>query len=595
MSGARDLLLIAALSGVVLFTALGIPQLWDRDEPRNAGCAAEMLKQRDWVVPVFNGQLRDHKPIMIYWLTMACYSIMGINEFAARFPSAVLGMGTVMLTYLIGCRLFDRSVAWWSACVLLTSVMFAVSSRAATTDSGLTFFSTLALCLFIYGAPQVTFDRARADPEVHRSWHWPFPSSLWWASLIYASMGLAVLTKGPVGLVMPTAAIGMHCLIQRWPTFQGPPANSWWNAGLVRFRWLGGIAPRCFFNTCWAMRPLTAATVVLLVAGPWYVWVGLRTDGAWLRGFFFTHNFGRAISSMEGHDGGPWYYALTLLVGCFPWSVFSVPVLMEAVRQWRGRGPVWEACGLNLCWIGVYLALFSLAQTKLPSYILPAYPAVALLVGNFLVNWLRQRAQTADWWVPVGMVILALVGVALVAGLAIALRNYLPHETALCLIGAIPVIVGLVAWWALRVERPAAALSAFMVGAVTFVIALVVLAPVRISRHHKCQELMASIHRRAPNAQLAAFGCLEPSWVYYARRNIREYTAQEEAAAVAYLAGGSDRFLITTGNSLEVIRRHLGGALETVAVVPYFLKDELLIAVHLANAPTARIPQAVAR
>ena len=143
--------LIVSVAVVVLFTNLGGPRLWDRDEPRNAGCAREMMERGDWVVPVFNGRLRDAKPVLLYWLIMSAYTVFGTGEFAARFWPALLGIGTVLAVYHIGRRLFNARAALWSALVLLTTLMFGVAARAATPDSPLIFFSTMALLVYVLG------------------------------------------------------------------------------------------------------------------------------------------------------------------------------------------------------------------------------------------------------------------------------------------------------------------------------------------------------------------------------------------------------------------------------------------------------------
>ena len=124
--------LIVAVAAVVFFVNLGVPRLWDRDEPRNAGCTAEMIERGDWVVPVFKGELRTHKPVLLYWLMMSAYSVFGVNELGARFWSAVLGIGTTLVTYHIGRRLFNAQVGLWAAVILSTSLMFDVAARAAT-------------------------------------------------------------------------------------------------------------------------------------------------------------------------------------------------------------------------------------------------------------------------------------------------------------------------------------------------------------------------------------------------------------------------------------------------------------------------------
>ena len=141
--GHYDCLLLIAVSALIFFSRLGVPPLWDRDEPRNAGCAAEMMAAGDWVVPVFNSELRTHKPVLLYWLMIASYSVFGVNEFGARFVSASLGIGTVLLTYGMGRRLFNCQIGRWAGIILASTIMFGVASRAATPDALLMFCGTL--------------------------------------------------------------------------------------------------------------------------------------------------------------------------------------------------------------------------------------------------------------------------------------------------------------------------------------------------------------------------------------------------------------------------------------------------------------------
>src|SRR6185295_4613278 len=142
-------ILLIAVASLVFFTNLGRMRLMDRDEPRNAGCAAEMLARHDWVVPTFNAELRTHKPVLTYWFMMTAYSVFGVNEFGARFWSAILGIGTVLMTYHIGRRLFNPTVGLWAGLVTSTSLWFAIAARIATPDSIFVFFSTLPIFIYV--------------------------------------------------------------------------------------------------------------------------------------------------------------------------------------------------------------------------------------------------------------------------------------------------------------------------------------------------------------------------------------------------------------------------------------------------------------
>ena len=128
----RHVALLLAISALTFFLNLGTPRLWDRDEPRNAGATLEMLRRGDWIVPVFNDELRVHKPVLINWFMMSAYAVFDDPEFAARFWSAALGLGTVLMTYVIGRRLFNASAGLWAGVVLASNLQFAMMARAAT-------------------------------------------------------------------------------------------------------------------------------------------------------------------------------------------------------------------------------------------------------------------------------------------------------------------------------------------------------------------------------------------------------------------------------------------------------------------------------
>jgi 4-amino-4-deoxy-L-arabinose transferase-like glycosyltransferase len=330
--------------------------LWDVDEAIFSQAAREMLARGDWVVPHFNGTVFPDKPAMMYWMMMIAYEAFGTTEFAARFFSAVFGAGSVLLTYQLGRLMFSPGAGFWAGLSLATCLNFIVVARAATPDSLLVFFSTLAVLLFVSGTAKA---RVAGGTPNERNAPWAGqttfePSWTTWI-LVYAAMGLGVLTKGPIGVVLPTAVIGLFLLVVRAQSAREsavhPPAEpgaKWRKRAASAWRWMGSVfSPLHVLRTIWSMRPLTALAAVLAVAGPWYAWVGARTDGQWLAGFFGVHNFGRFLNAMENHRGPIFYYAIAIAVGFFPWCVFfgpgmtattirSSPSLASRLRAGRG-------------------------------------------------------------------------------------------------------------------------------------------------------------------------------------------------------------------------------------------------------------------
>jgi len=623
----KPLALLSLVAGAIFFTHLGSVRLWDRDEPRNAGCAREMLQRGDLVVPMFNDELRRQKPVLLYWLMAVAYQVFGDNEFAARFWSAVAGLGTVWITYGIARRLFDSQVAWLSGIILATSLMFVVASRAATPDSLLIFCSALAVGLYVRATFQQPTRGQPSDPAVpnspesspaeeERVCEW-FPRDPVLISSIYAAMAVGVLAKGPVGVVVPMAVIGMFMLVMRLPRREArssrTPSSLSGRLLQVSRDWLRPFHPVHFIRTLKAMRPHYAIAMVLMIAGPWYLAVGLHTNGDWPRQFFLTENVGRATSSFENHSGGIWYYPVALLMGFFPWSLFAVPVVIGLYRATRvgeagRRWPVPEVT-LLLCWIGVQVGLFSLASTKLPSYVTPCYPALAILVASALTQLARKPSICPTSWLYASAASFIVGGVALAVGLNYVAERYLPGEYHLAWLGLIPgvtgiLIAGLLWFHRRRPQLGRARLTyAAAAGAIIFAIAMFGLAPVAVDRHQHNHVFLNRIGSSAGDQVVAAYGCLESSWIYYGQRPIfelissKKHRSRGDSQYASVRSVGRDHFwepkprytpqqfidefgrghLITIASRFDELQNQVGVPLQIINRSKYFLKDREIL------------------
>ena len=571
--------IVVAVAAFVMLTNLGGPRLWDRDEPRNAGCAREMLLRRDWVVPTFNAKLRVDKPVLLYWGIMASYLAFGVNEFAARLPSALAAIGSALCVYIMGRRLFGPRAGVWAGIALATSLSFVLAGRAATPDSLLVLCTCLAMTVFVCGTFRPRFETTPDDAEPHLvqageffPQHWPTVLAM------YAAMGLGVLAKGPVGLVLPTAVIGMFLLLARLPGRSHEPRATHF------MDYLGRIAapfqPLHFLRTCWCMRPLTAIFAAAAVALPWYWAVGLATDGAFLDGFFIRHNLERATGVMEGHSGSLLYYPAVMLVGFFPWSVFALPLLIDTVLQLRRRDRLHHGYLLAVCWVGVFVVLFSLARTKLPSYVTPCYPALALLVGDYVDRWSRQAAAVAGGWLPAAFGCLALAGVGIAIAVPLAAKRYLPGEEWLGLIGLTP-LAGGAACLGLAVARNyRAAAGIFAASAVTFVCLVFAVGAQRIDRHQHNHVLLRTIEGQAARPMVASYKILEPTWVFYGGRPVSELPQKLQSAPpqqVAEFLSRDEAFVITTRSRLPELAPQLPPGIQVLAEAQLFLRDETLL------------------
>jgi hypothetical protein len=563
-----------------------------------------MLDRNDWVTPVFNAELRTHKPVLLYWLMMSAYAVFGVNEFAARFWSAVLAVGTALCTYLIGRRLFNARAGLWAGVIVSTSLMFQLAGRAATPDSPLIFFITLALTIYVLNVFPAKEERqteltGRSTVEGDRRVPAWFPASWCTAAALYGAMGFAVLTKGPVGLVMPAAVIGMFLLIQLAPPPTDRPS---WIPGWLRppVNILRVFGPLHFLRTCWIMRPFTAIGITLAVALPWYLCVGARTDGEFLRGFFLEHNLGRATQTMEGHSGSVVFYPAAILVGFFPWSVFAAPVLIETISRLRRRGAWTAGHVFAACWVGVFVALFSLAKTKLPSYVTPCYPALALLTGYFLDNWVQGTAIATRLWLRLVFGTYILVGLVMATALPVVIHQVLPGEQWLGLLGLIPLAGGIICFAQLERSMTRAAAITFAGSAAVFILFLFAVGAVRVASHQRNHVVLEAIDAHPGRPRVASFGCLEPSWVFYGRRPIEELTPhaatwverngrwvrRPSSSVGSFLESASNAFIITRDDHLERLRGSLPPDYGVVAEAPHFLRKGRLVLIGVQARPT---------
>lgn len=347
--GAATLLVPLLLSGILFFFRLGTPGLFDADEPAYAEAAREMQETGDWITPHFNGQPRFDKPALYYWLILLSYRLFGVTEFAVRFWSALAAV-LLALTVAWGARRWLGPPADLYAGLAFTlNGLTALLARAAVTDMLLTLFVTLAI---LAGIEALSVS---------------LRTSKWWAAAGWAAMGLAVLVKGPVGLVIPAMALGGMLLLLREL-----------RTGLVR------------------LCPWQGAAVFAAITFPWYGLVLAANGWAFVEGFIVKHHLTRYAGVISSHAGPLWFYLPVALIGFFPWSGFLPRALWVSgalARRREARDPADRLLVACLCWAAGVFVFFSLAGTKLPSYIFPAFPALALLVGATAIS---NGKPTAD-------------------------------------------------------------------------------------------------------------------------------------------------------------------------------------------------------
>jgi 4-amino-4-deoxy-L-arabinose transferase-like glycosyltransferase len=506
--------LLCLVWAIVCLPNLGAPSLWDVDEGNNSEAAYEMRESGMFIVPTFDYEMRVDKPALLYWLQVAAYSQFGVNEFSARLPSALAALCAIFLTYELGRRTFGSAAGLISGLILTSAALFCASARFANPDALLDAFTLLTLFVFWRGY--------RANGPL------PFASA-------GAISGLGMLAKGPVGLVLPCAVSILFLAWQRqlWRLFD--------------------------------RRLIWGVLTFILVAAPWYTWVGIETKGEWLAGFFWKHNVGRALSVMENHRGLFFYYAIVILVGFAPWSVFFAPATWNALTDARAAagGRERDAVRFLVCWILVYVAFFTLVQTKLPNYILPIYPAVALLTGRAIDRWRAGLAPLPAWMMPVSLTCLGLVGIGVSAGLLIAAgilppsvptHRQLPALGTLAVIGTLPVLAAISGALFLRRDSRNAALGAIVCGCVLFTAALATFGPVAVDRYKAPKALSAALpgDEVSRDVRIGAYEYFQPSLVFYCHREVTRIS--KEADARLFLQGPLPAYLFLPADVWESFR-----------------------------------------
>jgi 4-amino-4-deoxy-L-arabinose transferase-like glycosyltransferase len=365
----RELLLLLAITGCLFFIGLGRLPLLEPDEGRNAEVAREMLADGSWITPHFNTLPYLDKPAIFFWMVAGSMRLFGLSEQAARLPSALMALGTALLSWLLARRMFpevsaqtggsgDRSSggrnALLAAIVWATCPLVIAFAREVILDMTLTFLLTAALVSFWFASSQ-----SPGGAGLRR---------LWANVILFGSMGLATFVKGPVGFVLPLLVI----VVYQWS--RGRIAE------LGQLRWgLGGV-------------------VFLLITAPWFIAVSIRNP-AFPRYALWDETLVRFTTGHLHRPGGPFYYVPVFLGGFFPWSFCLLFAAWNRLKNWRVLTQEdYKAELFLLVWMTVVLVFFTISRSKLPGYILPVSVPVSILVtriGRDIES--KASARRLDW------------------------------------------------------------------------------------------------------------------------------------------------------------------------------------------------------
>lgn len=344
--------LVLALFGAALFLpGLGSHDLWNPDEPRYAEVTREMRATGEWALPHVNGAIYAQKPPLLFWsMHLAATLRGGLDETAARLPSAVAGIVAILAVFALGRLLFDEATAWTAAIAYATCTKVLWQGHVGQIDMLLASLVVLAMLAWVWSERR----ERTADPGGPARGVW----------LFYLLCGLATLAKGPVGFLPPLLSILAY---QRWTRDRD---------GVRRLRIGRGF--------------LLWAAIVLL----WLVPAGIAGGEEYLRQIVFKQNVQRYADPWH-HFAPPWYYLTVLPGDFFPWFW----VLPAAVGAWRTADPKRrDALRLAISWVAVTLVFFSISPGKRTVYILTMYPGLALLAGAGIVAAARDAERWRRWF-----------------------------------------------------------------------------------------------------------------------------------------------------------------------------------------------------
>jgi 4-amino-4-deoxy-L-arabinose transferase-like glycosyltransferase len=365
--------MLALAAAIAWFAPLDLRYLQHPDEGRYAEIAREMAVGNDWVTPRLNGLKYFEKPPLQYWLGAAAFDVLGVDEWTARLPPAIAGFLAVIAVGFTAARLASPDAGAFAAVVLAGTVWHAGIAHFLSVDSVLSFCMTIALCAFLLA------QRPQISSAAQRNW----------MLVAYAGAALATLAKGLIAIAIPGAALGLYTLVTR---DVGP-----WR----RLHALAGLA------------------VYLIVAAPWFVLVS-RANPEFAQFFFIHEHVERFLTETHNRTGEWWYFIPWLALGFMPWIIVWAVTLP---RSWRDAHPLangfsWKRfCLVYAAFIFVF---FSMSGSKLPSYILPMFPALALVLG-FELTRLSPRALM---WIASP---LAIGGLAALIAYAVAWDDVVPE------------------------------------------------------------------------------------------------------------------------------------------------------------------------
>ena len=482
------------------FFNLGSFTLFDVDEAVFSTATKEMIESGDWITPTYNRENRYDKPILFYWLMATSYKIFGVNEFGARFPSALASTVLIMSIFFFVRRVRDNTYAFYTAIASLLSIYFLAYSHAAVTDMSLTLFISLSLFSFYLWIDGKTQSRTKNNLYLYG---------------FYLFSALAFLTKGLIGIVFPFGIALVYMI--------------------VIYGWKG-------FRKVLSLKGLI---IFMLISLPWFI-AQLTINGQeFVDQFFIKHHFQRYTGVISGHKGPFYYYIPVLIIGLFPWVAF-LPAGIRNTWKEKNRFQIFA-----LIWFAFIFVFFSFSTTKLPNYILPALPAIsALIASGMIVQDTKWRSVSNIFLATVSLIL----GIAFLIAREYALDFGIFDVNWLLPLSVVTIGMAILSFYTMFTKKQFhIILSILMV----LFLSLLLIKAVPVASHH----LQGSLHKYSlyakenldADSRLIVYDLNNPSIIFYSDR--KAIIARNEDELKACLSNGVPAIVITKTKKAESVKQ----------------------------------------
>ena len=372
----------AIIAAVVWFSLLGYRDLAEPDEGRYAEIPREMVASGDWLTPRLNGFKYFEKPALQYWGTAVGYELFGLSNATARLWPALIGFLGALWAGYVGLRLYGKTAGFYAALITVSSLLYVAMGHHLTLDMGVSVFLVIGI-----GSLALAQQRREELAHVRR-----------WMLIGWAALALATLSKGLIGLVLPAATLVAYTLWQRdWALWRHLHLGK----GLLLF---------------------------LAITVPWFVAVSLANPE--FAHFFFIHeHFERYTTNVHDRDEAIWYFIPIFILGVLPWLVVVLKSMFSPQFAWWPRaGEGFDAARWLWLFAIVTFGFFSVGHSKLPSYILPMIPVVAVLAGRRLAREGMSRLDAGVLLLAVLLLLVAAAKAALLADVPDLVQMYLDYR-----------------------------------------------------------------------------------------------------------------------------------------------------------------------